>query len=62
MIATGIFFLISQHVRGESSFVALGAELKSARFAYAAEVSQATPTIENAKFETAPSPENFPRS
>ena len=52
MITTGIFFLISQHVRGESSFVALGVELNSARFAYAAEVSQATPTIENAKFET----------
>ena len=52
MIATGIFFLIFQHVRGESSFAALGAELKSARFAYAAEVSQATPAIDNAKFET----------
>jgi len=46
MIATGLFFLVSQHVRGESSFVALGAELR------ATEVSQAAPTIENAKFET----------
>ena len=52
MIATGIFFLISQHVRGETSFVALGAELNAARFARAADISQATPTIENAKFET----------
>jgi HEAT repeat protein len=52
MIATGIFFLISQHVRGETSFVALGAEPNAARFARAAEISQATPTIENAKFET----------
>ncbi len=52
MIAAGIFFLISQHARGESSFVALGVELNAARFAYAPEVSQATPTIENARFET----------
>ncbi len=56
MIAAGIFFLISQHARGESSFVALGVELNAARFAYAPEVSQATPTIENARFE------NFPRN
>ena len=52
MIATGIFFLFSRHLRGESSFVALGVEPNADRFAHAAEISQATPTIENAKFET----------
>jgi hypothetical protein len=52
MIATGIFFFLFQHERGDSSFVALGAELKAADFAQLAELSQVTPTIENAKFET----------
>jgi hypothetical protein len=52
MIATGLFCLVSQHARGESSFVALCTELESAAFAQAAEISQATPVIENAKFES----------
>src|SRR5690242_9197564 len=52
LIATGAFFFISQNLRGNSSFVALGAELSATRFAHVPEISQAAPTVENAQFET----------
>jgi hypothetical protein len=52
LIATGLFFLVSPHVRGNAGLVALGAELEPSRTAAVEEISQAAPVLENAKFET----------
>lgn len=49
LIATGLFCLISPHLRSGSEFVALGAELEAAHLS---DTSQAAPTLENAKQET----------
>jgi hypothetical protein len=52
MIATGLFFLLSRHARGESTFVALGAELRHSQSAQNPRQSEEFPSFENAKVET----------
>ena len=48
LIATGVYFLISPHVRIDGSSLAFGAELRAAQAA----ISNAEPSLENAKFES----------
>ncbi len=52
MIAAGIFFLFSGHVRGDCSSLALGAELGRTQSAQNAQSSDVMPTFENAKTES----------
>ena len=52
MIAAGIFFLFSGHVRGDSSCVALAAELHHSQSAQSSPSSDVMPAFENAKTES----------
>ena len=51
MIAVGIFCLVSSHMRGNSDFVALGAELNHQQSTQKTQ-SENTPSFENARVET----------
>src|SRR5579859_7242681 len=51
MIATGLYFLFSGHVRGNSDSLALGAEPSAAAIA---QMSEGMPTFANAKVESRP--------